>query len=185
VCGKWCKSAIALYVSGIRCECVTQLLINPIIQNRTRLISGVYHPNTPQYYIYVMVWNCKKADLIRMYFNYLTVCKIPVSLLPLQHANSVPISASISVLAYETDCSTNSWKMQLLWCSLKWLDLQCDCSSLSWFLKLWHLHINSKGKEQKCDNSHLEITWIPGNFKLSVSDLSKLIFFFDFPFDYQ
>lgn len=55
-----------------------------------------------------MVWKGKKADFIRMYFNYLTAWKIPVSLLPLQHANSVPVSASISILAYETDCYTNS-----------------------------------------------------------------------------
>jgi hypothetical protein len=37
-------SAVLLYVSGIRCECVTQLLINPIIRTRTCLISGVYQP---------------------------------------------------------------------------------------------------------------------------------------------
>jgi hypothetical protein len=46
---KWkvCKSAIALYclyVRVIRSECVTELLINPIIKTRTRLISGMYHP---------------------------------------------------------------------------------------------------------------------------------------------
>jgi hypothetical protein len=46
VCCKWCKSAIALYcqyISVTTSECVTQLLINPIIRTRTRLISGVYH----------------------------------------------------------------------------------------------------------------------------------------------
>jgi hypothetical protein len=44
---KVCKSAIAgycLYVCGIRCECVNQMLINPIIRTRTSLISGVCHP---------------------------------------------------------------------------------------------------------------------------------------------
>jgi hypothetical protein len=42
---KWCVSAIALYglyLSAIKCEGVTQLLINLIIRTRTRLISGVY-----------------------------------------------------------------------------------------------------------------------------------------------
>jgi hypothetical protein len=41
-----CKSARALcdlYISVINSECVTQLLINPIIRTRTRLLSGVYH----------------------------------------------------------------------------------------------------------------------------------------------
>jgi hypothetical protein len=40
----WCTSAIALYdlnFSVIKSECVTQLLINPIIRTRTRLISDV------------------------------------------------------------------------------------------------------------------------------------------------
>jgi hypothetical protein len=44
---KVCISAIALYylhVSVIRCECVTQLQINPIIRTSTRHVSGVYHP---------------------------------------------------------------------------------------------------------------------------------------------
>jgi hypothetical protein len=44
--GKVCKLAIVLYglcVSVIKSECVTQLLINPIVRTRTRLISGVYH----------------------------------------------------------------------------------------------------------------------------------------------
>jgi hypothetical protein len=49
---KVCISAIALYclcVSVTKSECVTKLLINPIIRTRTRLISGVYHLYTPQY----------------------------------------------------------------------------------------------------------------------------------------
>jgi hypothetical protein len=37
-------SAVLLYVSVIKSECVTKLLINPAIRNRTRLISSVYHP---------------------------------------------------------------------------------------------------------------------------------------------
>jgi hypothetical protein len=44
---RWCKSEITLYglyVNVIKCECVTYLLINPIIQTRTHLISGMYHP---------------------------------------------------------------------------------------------------------------------------------------------
>jgi hypothetical protein len=43
---KWCKSEIALYglyLNVIKSECVIQLLINPIIRTRTRLINGVYH----------------------------------------------------------------------------------------------------------------------------------------------
>jgi hypothetical protein len=43
---KKCISAIALYclcVSVTKSESVTQLIINPIIRTRTRLISGVYH----------------------------------------------------------------------------------------------------------------------------------------------
>jgi hypothetical protein len=42
----WCKWEIVLYclyVSVIRCECVNQLLMNPIIRNITRHFSGVYH----------------------------------------------------------------------------------------------------------------------------------------------
>jgi hypothetical protein len=45
VVSKWCKSARALcnlYVSVIKCECVT--VISPIIRSRTRHFSGVYHP---------------------------------------------------------------------------------------------------------------------------------------------
>jgi hypothetical protein len=44
---KVCVSAIAMYclcVSVNKSECVTQLLINPIIRTRNRLISDVYHP---------------------------------------------------------------------------------------------------------------------------------------------
>jgi hypothetical protein len=37
-------NAVLLYVSVIKSECVTQLLINPIIRTRTRHISGMYHP---------------------------------------------------------------------------------------------------------------------------------------------
>jgi hypothetical protein len=47
VCCKWCKSAIALYclyVHVIRCECVTQVLINLIIRTRTCHFSGMYDP---------------------------------------------------------------------------------------------------------------------------------------------
>jgi hypothetical protein len=53
VCWKVCKSEIArccLYVHVITCACITQLLINPIIRTRTRLISVVYQPYTSQYY---------------------------------------------------------------------------------------------------------------------------------------
>jgi hypothetical protein len=42
-----CKSARALcvlYASVIKRECVTQVLINPIIETRTRPNSGVYPP---------------------------------------------------------------------------------------------------------------------------------------------
>jgi hypothetical protein len=42
----WCKGEIVLcylYVNVIKSECVTQLIINPIIQTRTCLISGIYH----------------------------------------------------------------------------------------------------------------------------------------------
>jgi hypothetical protein len=45
-------SAIALYclcVSITKSECVTQLLINSIIRNRTHLISGVYHLYTSHF----------------------------------------------------------------------------------------------------------------------------------------
>jgi hypothetical protein len=41
------KSAIALcclYLNVIKRECVTKVLINPIIRTRTRLIGRVYHP---------------------------------------------------------------------------------------------------------------------------------------------
>jgi hypothetical protein len=41
----WCKGEIALcylYVSVNKSGCVTQLLINPVIRTRTRLISGVH-----------------------------------------------------------------------------------------------------------------------------------------------
>jgi hypothetical protein len=44
---KVCKLAISLYglyLSVIKCECVTQLRINPTIRSRIRLISDVYHP---------------------------------------------------------------------------------------------------------------------------------------------
>jgi hypothetical protein len=43
---KVCKSEIVLcclYLSVIKSECVIEVLINPIIRNRTRFISGVYH----------------------------------------------------------------------------------------------------------------------------------------------
>jgi hypothetical protein len=52
-------SAVLLYVSVIRCECVTQLLINPIIQTRTRLISGMYHHTRHNiiYFTYISVLN--------------------------------------------------------------------------------------------------------------------------------
>jgi hypothetical protein len=41
---KVCKWEIALYLSVIKSERVTQLLINPIIRARTRHFSGVYQP---------------------------------------------------------------------------------------------------------------------------------------------
>jgi hypothetical protein len=46
---KWkvCKSAIALYclyLSVIKRECVTKVLINPIIRTRTRQSRRAYHP---------------------------------------------------------------------------------------------------------------------------------------------
>jgi hypothetical protein len=53
VCWRVRKSAIALYdlyLNVITSECVTQLLINPIIRTRTRLISGMYH--TTRHIIY-------------------------------------------------------------------------------------------------------------------------------------
>jgi hypothetical protein len=56
VCCKLCKPEIALYclyLSEIKRECVTQLLINPIIRTRTRLISGVYHPTCHNIFIHV------------------------------------------------------------------------------------------------------------------------------------
>jgi hypothetical protein len=40
---KVCKSAIALYLSVIKRTC-NQVLINPIIQTRTRYFRHVYHP---------------------------------------------------------------------------------------------------------------------------------------------
>jgi hypothetical protein len=42
VCCKLRKSATALYLSVIKSERLTQLLINPIIPTSTRLISDVY-----------------------------------------------------------------------------------------------------------------------------------------------
>jgi hypothetical protein len=39
-----CKSAIVLYLSVIKRECVTKVLLNPIIQTRTRHFRRVYHP---------------------------------------------------------------------------------------------------------------------------------------------
>jgi hypothetical protein len=44
VCCKLCKSGISSYLSAIKSVRVSQLLINPIIRTRTRLISGVHHP---------------------------------------------------------------------------------------------------------------------------------------------
>jgi hypothetical protein len=52
-----CISAIALYclcVSVTKSECVTQLLINPIIRNRTRLISGVCHPTLDNIFYFLI-----------------------------------------------------------------------------------------------------------------------------------
>jgi hypothetical protein len=40
---KWAITLYCLYISVFRCECVTQLLTNPIIRTRTRHFSGVYH----------------------------------------------------------------------------------------------------------------------------------------------
>jgi hypothetical protein len=37
-------SAVLLYLSVTKSDCVTQLLINPIIRTRSRHFSGVYHP---------------------------------------------------------------------------------------------------------------------------------------------
>jgi hypothetical protein len=55
---KVCKSARALYylcVSVIMSECVTQLLINPIMRTRTRLISDTYHYTRHNIYLYIHV----------------------------------------------------------------------------------------------------------------------------------
>jgi hypothetical protein len=44
---KVCKSAIALYglyLNVIVSECITKMLINPIIQTRTHHFHRVYHP---------------------------------------------------------------------------------------------------------------------------------------------
>jgi hypothetical protein len=43
VCVCVCKSMIALYFSVIKRECVTEVLINPIIRSRTRHFSRAYH----------------------------------------------------------------------------------------------------------------------------------------------
>jgi hypothetical protein len=40
---KWAITLYCLYVCVIKCECVTQLLINPIIWTRTCHFSGMYH----------------------------------------------------------------------------------------------------------------------------------------------
>jgi hypothetical protein len=41
---KMCKSAIALYCQYLSAIKVSKVLMYPIIQTRTRLISRVYHP---------------------------------------------------------------------------------------------------------------------------------------------
>jgi hypothetical protein len=51
---KLCKSAIALYclyLSVIKRECVTEVLINPIIRTRTRHFRHAYHPTRDNIYI--------------------------------------------------------------------------------------------------------------------------------------
>jgi hypothetical protein len=48
--------AVLLYVSVIRCECVTQLLKNPIIRTRTRLISEVHDRQVTILYYYIHVY---------------------------------------------------------------------------------------------------------------------------------
>jgi hypothetical protein len=48
-----CKSAIALYglyVSVIKSECVTQVLINPNIRTRTRHFRHAFHPTRDNIY---------------------------------------------------------------------------------------------------------------------------------------
>jgi hypothetical protein len=60
-----CKSTIALYcpyLSVIKRECVTYVLINPIIRTRTRHFCHVYHPTHDNMYFlttYIMVKSCK------------------------------------------------------------------------------------------------------------------------------
>jgi hypothetical protein len=44
VCCKWCKCGIALYLSVIKREYVTQLPINPIVRSRTIHFRRVNHP---------------------------------------------------------------------------------------------------------------------------------------------
>jgi hypothetical protein len=39
-----CKSAVALYLSVIKRECVTEVPINPIIRTGTSLFHHAYHP---------------------------------------------------------------------------------------------------------------------------------------------
>jgi hypothetical protein len=39
-----CKSANTLYLNVIKSECVTQVLINPFIETRTRHSRRAYHP---------------------------------------------------------------------------------------------------------------------------------------------
>jgi hypothetical protein len=50
---KVCKSAIALcylYLSIIKRQCVTEVLINPIIRTRTRHSRHAYHPTRDNIY---------------------------------------------------------------------------------------------------------------------------------------
>jgi hypothetical protein len=52
VCVCVCKSGIMLYLSVIERECVTKVLINPIIRTRTSHLHGAYHPTRDNMFRY-------------------------------------------------------------------------------------------------------------------------------------
>jgi hypothetical protein len=65
---KVCKSAIALcclYFNLFKRECVTKVLINPIIRTRTRLIRRVYQPTRHSIY-FLMDLYCTAERSYRM-----------------------------------------------------------------------------------------------------------------------
>jgi hypothetical protein len=73
---KLCISATTLYclcVSVTKSECVTQLLINPIIRTRTRLISGVYDPTRH----YTLAIGAEFREFMKMFHSVWPVGWIP------------------------------------------------------------------------------------------------------------